>query len=189
MWKFPGQGLNLYQSSDLSCCRDNAGSLTGCAIREFPLFVYFEKPKFNHCKSGTVCILLFVFFFLGPGSSQARGESELQLLVYTTATAMRIWAVSLTYTTARGNARSLTRWTRPGIESVSSWILVGFISAVPQRELPHFFLMATPAYGNSLARDWIWAIAMATPFPLTHCIEPGIGPAPPQQPKLLQLDP
>ena len=28
MWKFPGQGLNLYHSSDLSHCGDNAGSLT-----------------------------------------------------------------------------------------------------------------------------------------------------------------
>ena len=28
-----------------------------------------------------------------------------------------------------------THWERPGIESESSWILVGFVSAVPQREL------------------------------------------------------
>ena len=38
----------------------------------------------------------------------------------------QIWAESTTYTTAHGNARSLTHWARPGMEPVSSWILVGF---------------------------------------------------------------
>ena len=31
------------------------------------------------------------------------------------------------YTTAHDNAGSLTHWVRPGIESASSWILVGFV--------------------------------------------------------------
>ena len=31
---------------------------------------------------------------------------------------------------------SPTRWSRPGIEPMSSWIIVGFISAEPQGELP-----------------------------------------------------
>ena len=39
-----------------------------------------------------------------------------------------IWIKSATYTTAHGNTTSLTHWVRPGIEPVSSWILV-FISA------------------------------------------------------------
>lgn len=34
MWKFPGQGLNLSHSSNLSSCSDNAGYLTHCATRE-----------------------------------------------------------------------------------------------------------------------------------------------------------
>ena len=33
----------------------------------------------------------------------------------------------MTYTTARGSARSLTHWVRPGIKPASLWILVGFI--------------------------------------------------------------
>ena len=37
-WKFPGQGWNS-QNSDRSCCRDNAGSLTPCAIGEIPSIV------------------------------------------------------------------------------------------------------------------------------------------------------
>ena len=34
MQKFLGQGLNLRQSSDLSCCSDNARPLARCATRE-----------------------------------------------------------------------------------------------------------------------------------------------------------
>ena len=39
-----------------------------------------------------------------------------------------MWATSGTYTTAHGNAKSLTHWTRPGIEPESLWILVGLIT-------------------------------------------------------------
>ena len=51
----------------------------------------------------------------------------------------RIWASSVIYTTAHGNAKSLTHWARPGIKSTSSWILVGFVSAAPQWELPKLY--------------------------------------------------
>ena len=54
----------------------------------------------------------------------------------------RIWAASTTYTTAHGNARSLTHWVRLGIKPASSWFLVGFISAAPQRELLDCLLYA-----------------------------------------------
>ena len=37
-----------------------------------------------------------------------------------------IWASSGTYTTAHGNARSVTHWVRPGIRPTTSWFLVGF---------------------------------------------------------------
>ena len=50
-----------------------------------------------------------------------------------------IWASSATYNTAHGNAWSLTHWTRPGIEPASSWILVRFVSTVPEWELPVIF--------------------------------------------------
>ena len=39
-----------------------------------------------------------------------------------------IQAISVTYTTAHGNAGSLTRWARSGIEPETSWFLVGFAS-------------------------------------------------------------
>ena len=41
-----------------------------------------------------------------------------------------------TYTTAHSNTRSLTHRARPGIEPATSWLLVGSVSAAPQRELP-----------------------------------------------------
>ena len=46
-----------------------------------------------------------------------------------------IWAMSATYTTAHGNARSLTHWARLGVESTSSLILVRYFFAEPQWEL------------------------------------------------------
>ena len=45
-------------------------------------------------------------------------------------------AMSVTYTTARGNAGSLTHWARPWIKPSTSWFLVRFISPVPQQEHP-----------------------------------------------------
>ena len=41
----------------------------------------------------------------------------------------------LTYTTAHSNAGSLTHRERPGIKPATSWLLVGFVSTVPQQEL------------------------------------------------------
>ena len=80
-------------------------------------------------------ICFFFFFRAAPeayGCSQARGwirdvtpghwpmpEPQQQL---------GIQAVSTTYTTAHGNARSLTHWARPGIEPATTWFLVGFVN-------------------------------------------------------------
>ena len=47
----------------------------------------------------------------------------------------------MTYTTAHGNARSLTHWLRPGIEPASSWILVEFIIDWATWELPLLSLL------------------------------------------------
>ena len=87
--------------------------------------------------------------------------------------------MSATYTTAHSNARSLTHQTRPGIEFVSSWILVGFICAEPRwKLLSHLFFFswlfrATPAaYRGSQARGLIEATvarATATPGPSCMC--------------------
>ena len=58
-----------------------------------------------------------------------------------------MWAVSVTYTTAHGNARSLTHWARPGIKPVSSLMVVRFITAEPRWEvLNYLFLIASSLY-------------------------------------------
>jgi len=50
-----------------------------------------------------------------------------------------IWATSVTYTTAHGNAGSLTHWARPGIELATSWVLVGFVNHCAITGTPFFF--------------------------------------------------
>ena len=70
-----------------------------------------------------------------------RVELGLQLPTHTTATPTWDPSCICTYTTALGNTGSLTHWMGPGIEPVSSWILVGFVSAEPQQNshYPHFY--------------------------------------------------
>ena len=96
--------------------------------------------------------LVFFFFFghfratpTAYESSQARGELELKLLAYTTTTATTRWDLPLfaTYTIAHGNARSLTQWARPGIETASSWILGGFVTTEPHWELQKCLVFLT----------------------------------------------
>ena len=57
-----------------------------------------------------------------------------------------IRATFVTYTTAQGNARYPTHWERPGIEPISSWILVAFVSTVPQQELLNKILIEFPIF-------------------------------------------
>ena len=71
--------------------------------------------------------------------------------------AMRGGATSANYTTVRDNDGSLTHWARPGIEPMSSWILVSFFITEPRWELPHapiFFpsLLHLKRYRSS--QDW-----------------------------------
>ena len=60
---------------------------------------------------------------------------ELQLPAYASATAVPNPSLSMTYTTAPGNAGSLTHRVRPGIKPASSWILVRLVTVEPQKEL------------------------------------------------------
>ena len=61
-------------------------------------------------------------------------ESELQLLAYTTATAMLDLSCVCDLHHSSQQCRVLTCWARPGIEPKSLWILVGFVTTEPQRE-------------------------------------------------------
>ena len=86
-----------------------------------------------------LCVYLFCFFRATPmayGSSQARDQ------IRAVAASLHhskhgIQAMTTTYTTTHGNARSLTHYVRPGIKPTSSWILVRFITA----ELQLLFLI------------------------------------------------
>ena len=64
-----------------------------------------------------------------------RIESELQLPAYSTATVTRGLSHICDLHHSSRQCRSPTHWARPGIEPTSSWILVRFVSTVPQWEL------------------------------------------------------
>ena len=53
----------------------------------------------------------------------------------------RTQATSMSYTTAKSNAGSLTHWARPKIKPTSSWILVVFINCWATKGTPIFFLL------------------------------------------------
>ena len=46
-WKFPDQGSNPHHSSNPSCCKDNAISLTHWATRELPISLFLDKTTIN----------------------------------------------------------------------------------------------------------------------------------------------
>ena len=67
----------------------------------------------------------FAWFFRAvPKIPRLGVELELQMEPIPQPQQHRIWVMSETYTTALGNARSLTPWGRPGIKPQSSWIPV-----------------------------------------------------------------
>ena len=83
-------------------------------------------------------IYLFCFLGLHPWNMKVPRlgvKWELQPPAYATATALRDLSLVCDLHQAHGNAGSLTHWARPGIQPMSSWILVGFVSTAPRREL------------------------------------------------------
>ena len=85
----------------------------------------------------------YILVFLGPNPWHMeipRPEVQLDCRCYPIPQPQQhqIWATSVTYTTAHGNAGSSTHWAGPGIEPATSWFLVRFISAAPQWELPYY---------------------------------------------------
>ena len=87
----------------------------------------------------------FFFIFLGPHLQHVEilrlgVKSELQLKATPQPQQPWIQATSVTYTTAQGNAGSLTHWARPGIEPTTSWFLVIFGNHWAMRGTPYLFL-------------------------------------------------
>ena len=72
----------------------------------------------------------------------AHGCSQARSLIRAIAASLhhnQIQAACETYTTAHGNARTLTHWVRSGIEPATSWFLVGFINNWATMEILVFF--------------------------------------------------
>ena len=79
-----------------------------------------------------VCICWLIDWLIGAtpkvyGGSQARGQIR-AVAASLHHSHSRIRAASATYITAHGNTRSLTHWASPGIEPLSSWMLVRFVN-------------------------------------------------------------
>ena len=90
-----------------------------------------------HCvMTGTPVLLHFDVYFPFPfraapvayGRSQAMGQIRCSWQPMPQPQQCQIWAMSGTYTTAHGNARSLTHWARPETEPVSSRRVVRFLT-------------------------------------------------------------
>ena len=109
------------------------------SLGNFSHFSFLFKIFIMKSRKSFYFFLSFFFCFLGlyPQHMEVprlRVQSELQLPAYTTATAMedpsQLWDL---------HHSSRQHWilnrVRPGIEPVTSWFLVGFISAVLQQEL------------------------------------------------------
>ena len=168
--------------------------------QEFPHAVWKHwilttRPLGNSCVFYLIWFLLFRAAPVAQGSSQTRGWVG---AVAASHSNEGFWGSSATYTTAHGNARSLTQCMRPGIEPTSSWILIGFITAEPQQELPlcvlYFILIfkAAPAVpGSSWARGRIraaaspYATSCGNAGSLTHWARPGIKPTSSQWPSCI----
>ena len=123
--RFPGQGSNPCHSRDQSHSSDGAGALTGCTTWE--LLEHFLKFLFRAAPAAY-------------GSSQARGHTGATAAVLHHSHNHSLSEPHLHHTPQLSAALDPpTHGARPGIESTSSWILVGCGSAAPQGELPHFF--------------------------------------------------
>ena len=85
-----------------------------------------KVPSCDHFSLELLVLFFFLFAFLGPYLHHMEVpslgvQSDLQLWAYATAT----WDLShvcMTYTTAHGNAGSLTHGVRPGMEFASSGV-------------------------------------------------------------------
>ena len=81
-------------------------------------------------------------------------ESELQLLAHTTATATWDPSLDCDLPHGLGQRQIPDPLSKAGVESASSWILSGFICAVPHRELPRLqVLIVTGADTNTALEE------------------------------------
>ena len=110
------------------------------------LYIYLFQNGIQ-TQSHSICLNTFhiwLFSFLGlhlwhMEVSRLGIESELQLLAHTTATATLDLNHIFNLHCRLGHTGSWTHWARPGIEPMSSWILLGFLT--------HWATVGTPISG------------------------------------------
>ena len=123
--------------------------------------MYYGLVYFKNIRSGwlillfkfSIFIYLFILSFQGLTCSMWREVPRLGVKSEPMPQPRRIWAATATYTTAHSNARSLTHSARPGIELVSLWMLVRFLSAKPRWELWMFYI-STDTLFTSFMNSW-----------------------------------
>ena len=122
---------------------------------KWQMYMYYEN----------IFILFIYFFFLGPHSRHmevsrlgVKSGARAAGLPHNHSNSGSRLHLRSTYTTAHGNARCLTHWVRPGIEPTSSWILIGFVSTVPQWELPwkYFWTCRQAPQGSLGSHTTLW---------------------------------
>ena len=103
-----------------------------------PSLVLLPHP---HCFLSPIIIIITIICFLGPHPRHKEvprlgAESEFQLLVYTTATAMQ----DSSHICGLHHSSWQHRILHPLSEATTAWFLVGFASTAPRRERLVFFL-------------------------------------------------
>ena len=107
------------------------GQAVAPKLQNYPLSIAFSlslthTPHFTHIKTYQVsCDTPFVIIFFFRAAPKAHGSSQVR---------GQIWAAAAGLHHSYGNVGFPMK--RPGIETESSWILVRFISFVPQWKLP-----------------------------------------------------
>ena len=128
----------------------------------------FNVRKKNLCDLGRHKILFF-FFCLFRGTLMAYRGSQGSNQSYSCRPTpqpqqCQIPATSVTYSTAQGNARSVTHWAGPRIKPAFSWVLVGFVSTEPQWELPTIIFSCSTTCLFSSQNLYIYIHTLALPL-------------------------
>ena len=115
----------------------------GYSICFYLLLWRISRPDFPRYIYKNIYIFIYLFILVFRATSAACGGFQARGRIRAAAASLhhshsnaRSQAAYVTYTTAHGNAISLTRRARLGIEPASSWLLISFATAESQRELP-----------------------------------------------------
>ena len=148
---------------------------------------YLHWYQTLHLKIYKDCIFLFLFFFFFFGLfrtalltfSDQGSNSSCSHQPTPQPQQRQVRAVSVTYTTAQGNARSLTYWVKSGIEPASSWMLVRFVAAEPRTVAPPRLRISKQAFREeslvkSALGSSLWAFRRCWLRTLLHALEVAI---------------